>query len=71
MTEIETILAQYPGVQNAVVIAREDVSGDKHLVAYLVPKQEETIGSEQLLSFLQQKLPEHLLPTFVIVDSCR
>ncbi|MBC1219356.1 amino acid adenylation domain-containing protein [Nostoc sp. UCD121] len=69
LTEIETILDQYPGVQNAVVIAREDVSGDKYLVAYLVPKQDETIGSEQLLSFLQQKLPEHLLPTFVIVDS--
>ena len=70
LTEIETILAQYPGVQNAVVIAREDVPGDKHLIAYLVLKQEETIESGgQLLSFLQQKLPEHLLPSFVIIDS--
>ncbi|MEH2435495.1 MAG: amino acid adenylation domain-containing protein [Nostoc sp.] len=70
LTEIETILGQYPGVQNTVVIAREDVPGDKHLVAYLVPKQGETFGSEQLLSFLQQKLSEHLLPSaFVIVDS--
>jgi amino acid adenylation domain-containing protein len=70
LTEIETILGQYPGVQETVVIVKEDVPGDKHLVAYLSPKQGETFGSEQLLSFLQQKLPEHLLPSaFVIVDS--
>ncbi|MCC5611189.1 amino acid adenylation domain-containing protein [Nostoc sp. CHAB 5834] len=69
LAEIETILGQYPGVQKTVVIAKKDVPGDKCLVAYLVPKQGETIGSEQLLSFLQQKLLEHLLPTFVIVDS--
>ncbi|MEH2109901.1 non-ribosomal peptide synthetase [Nostoc sp.] len=70
LTEIETILGQFPGVQKTVVIAREDVPADKHLVAYLVPKQGETFGSEQLLSFLQQKLPEHLLPSaFVMVDS--
>ncbi|MDZ7969598.1 MAG: amino acid adenylation domain-containing protein [Nostoc sp. DedSLP03] len=70
LAEIETILGQYPGVQKTVVIAKEDVLGDKILVAYVVPKQGETFGSEQLLSFLQQKFPEHLLPsTFFIVDS--
>ncbi|MDZ7959045.1 MAG: amino acid adenylation domain-containing protein [Aulosira sp. DedQUE10] len=70
LTEIETILAQYPGVENTVVIIREEEFGDQGIVAYLIPKQGESFGSEQLLSFLQQKLPEHLLPfTFVIVDS--
>ncbi|MEH1918687.1 amino acid adenylation domain-containing protein [Nostoc sp.] len=70
LAEIETILGQYPGVQKTVVIAKEDVLGDKTLVAYVVPKQGETFGSEQLLSFLQQKLPEYLLPSaFFIVDS--
>ncbi|MHC5858902.1 non-ribosomal peptide synthetase [Nostoc sp.] len=70
LAEIETILGQYPGVQKTVVIAKEDVPGDKRLIAYVVPKEGETFGSEQLLNFLQQKLPEHLLPSaFVIVDS--
>ncbi|MEH2407393.1 amino acid adenylation domain-containing protein [Nostoc sp.] len=70
LAEIETILGQYPGVQKTVVITKEDVLGDKSLVAYLVPKQGETFGSEQLRSFIQQKLPEHLLPSaFIIVDS--
>ncbi|MFW9260821.1 amino acid adenylation domain-containing protein [Nostoc sp. CALU 546] len=70
LTEIETILGQFPGVQKTVVIVKEDIPGDKRLIAYVVPKEGETFGSEQLLSFLQQKLPEHLLPSaFVIAGS--
>lgn len=36
--EIESLLVQTPGVQEAVVLARED-SGHKRLIAYLVPKK--------------------------------
>lgn len=36
LSEIETVLSHHPSVQKAVVIVKENVSGDKYLVAYLV-----------------------------------
>ena len=38
--EVEASLSQHPGVQDNVVVSREDKSGEKHLVAYIVPRQQ-------------------------------
>ncbi|BAT56838.1 amino acid adenylation domain-containing protein (plasmid) [Nostoc sp. NIES-3756] len=60
--EIETLLCQHPTVKDAVVTVREDVAGDQRLVAYLVV-QPESLSVEDLRSFLQQKLPDYMIPS--------
>ncbi|MEO1147998.1 MAG: amino acid adenylation domain-containing protein [Cyanobacteria bacterium J06638_22] len=69
LEEIEAALAQHPLVSETVVIAREDVPGDKRLVAYVVLFQQTSTVNE-LRQFLQQRLPDYMLPTtFVQLDA--
>jgi len=68
--EIEAAIAQYPGVRETAVIAREDVSGHKYLVAYIVPNHEAAIASSDLRGFLKEKLPDYMIPgAFVMLDA--
>ncbi|MBD1865229.1 MULTISPECIES: non-ribosomal peptide synthetase [Trichocoleus] len=69
--ELEALLGQHPQVETAVVIAREDVLGDKQLVAYVVPKAGSSEQSTlQLRSFMQEQLPIYMVPTaFVRLES--
>ncbi|MEH2221574.1 non-ribosomal peptide synthase/polyketide synthase [Nostoc sp.] len=81
--EIETVLSQYPHVQASCVIAREDVPGNKSLVAYIVSQKEQTFterlalsaveGSRSTLTvsdlrcFLKEKLPEYMVPSAIVI----
>jgi acyl-CoA synthetase (AMP-forming)/AMP-acid ligase II/acyl carrier protein len=76
--EIEAAIRQCPGVQEAVVIARQEILGasslsiesDRRLMAYVVPKQGLAPSAHELRSYLTQKLPEYMLPSvFVFLDS--
>lgn len=67
--EVESMAAQYPGVRQAVVTVREDVPGDKRLVAYIVPHREVSLAIHELRHFLQQKLPSYMVPSgFVALE---
>jgi acyl carrier protein len=48
-----------------VVTAREDAPGDKRLVAYVVinPNPNTAVKSSELTRFLQQKLPDYMIPS--------
>ena len=68
--EIETAIAQYPVVQEAVVIAHEDNLKQKRLIAYLIPNQHHTFVASELQRFLQAKLPSYMIPAnFVCLES--
>ncbi|MBE9170521.1 amino acid adenylation domain-containing protein [Pleurocapsales cyanobacterium LEGE 06147] len=61
--EIEAVLRQHRAVRETVVIAREDQSGNKRLVAYVVPVKRSTLTTNELREFLQEKLPEYMVPS--------
>ena len=67
--EIEARLALHTGIQESLVIAREETSGEKRLVAYLVPRQDCQVDVGALRRELQAALPDYMIPTaFVTLD---
>ncbi len=67
LLEVETYLEQYPSVQQGIVLARDDLPGEKRLVAYIIPKHPQRFELSALRSFLQTKLPEYMIPSAVVV----
>jgi amino acid adenylation domain-containing protein len=65
--EIEAQLREHPAVREAVVVAREDVPGDRRLVAYWVGEPSE---AEALRAHLAERLPDYMLPAaYVRLDA--
>jgi len=69
LQEIEAVLAQHSQVREAVVISREDIPGDKRLVAYLTTNEAKNTIND-LRSFIKTKLPEYMIPgAFVLLEA--
>ncbi|MEH2081256.1 MAG: amino acid adenylation domain-containing protein [Nostoc sp.] len=68
--EISATLQQYNKVREAAVVAREDEHGELYLVAYVSPDSEQVLTSTELRGFLQNKLPQYMVPSsFVILPT--
>ena len=65
--EIEAALAKHPQVSEAAVVAREDVPGNKLLVAYLVPVRSSRPMPIELRHYLQQHLPDYMVPSIFVL----
>ncbi|HKV42833.1 MAG TPA: amino acid adenylation domain-containing protein [Blastocatellia bacterium] len=67
--EIEGVLRQYPGIQEALVVAGEDERGEKRLVAYLVGAEVKGLSAAAVRQFLKEKLPAYMAPsTYVMME---
>jgi amino acid adenylation domain-containing protein len=66
--EIEAALAAHPSIRDVVVIAREDVPGEKRLVAYVTGKAGSP-DANVLREHITGGLPEYMIPSaFVVLD---
>jgi amino acid adenylation domain-containing protein len=64
--EIEAALRSHPEVRDAVVLAREDGSGNQHLVAYVAGEA----TPKALRAHLGSRLPEYMVPAaYVTLDA--
>jgi amino acid adenylation domain-containing protein len=64
--EIEATLEAQPGVERAVVVAREDHQGDKILAAFFVAQSGNSINPDSLRGALEAALPNYMVPTHFI-----
>ncbi|MFL6336447.1 MAG: amino acid adenylation domain-containing protein, partial [Pyrinomonadaceae bacterium] len=60
--EIEAALGEHPGLRESAVVLREDASGEKRLVAYVVAAGGPVTGDE-LRTYLGGRLPGYMIPS--------
>ncbi|MEG4504363.1 amino acid adenylation domain-containing protein [Microcoleus sp. F6_B4] len=67
--EIEALLVQHPAVKETAAVVGDDLSGNKRLVAYVVPNYNQTLNPGEIRNFLKQQLPNYMIPSaFVAID---
>jgi hypothetical protein len=67
--EVEAAIRLHPAARDAVVVAREDESRQRRLVAYVV-LMDEHVQATDLRSFLKKSLPPYMIPaTFVFLEA--
>ncbi|NBD14048.1 non-ribosomal peptide synthase/polyketide synthase, partial [Corallococcus silvisoli] len=70
LEEVEAVLGAQPGVQAAAVAVREEASGVRRLVGYVVPAEGVSPDETALREGLRRRLPEHMVPSaFVVLDA--
>ena len=68
--EISAVLNKHPSVKTSAVMAREDSTDEKRLVAYVVPATSLTPDEQSLREILRKTLPDYMEPAaFVWMDA--
>ncbi|MDF3299068.1 non-ribosomal peptide synthetase [Streptomyces tropicalis] len=65
-SEVEAVLAEQPGVAQAVVVVHEDHQGERRLVGYVTPVPGTAPDPDRLRAALARLLPEYMVPAAVV-----
>ena len=69
VSEVEAALKQHNAIQSVAVTGRNDHTGNRKLVAYVVPRSQQKPTVAAIRLFLWNKLPEYMIPSeFVFLD---
>jgi acyl-CoA synthetase (AMP-forming)/AMP-acid ligase II/acyl carrier protein len=63
LEEIEAVLDGHSAVASAVATVREDLPGDRRIVAYFVPAANQAVEIDELRRLLKTKLPPFMIPS--------
>ncbi|MEV8516964.1 amino acid adenylation domain-containing protein [Dactylosporangium sp. NPDC051484] len=66
LEEIEAGLIRHPQVREAAVVVRDDVDGDRRLVAYLVASGTTAPTASQLRTYLGDIVPSYMVPAHYV-----
>jgi amino acid adenylation domain-containing protein/non-ribosomal peptide synthase protein (TIGR01720 family) len=72
LAEIEAVLSQHPAVRESAVLVWLGANARKRLVACVVPdapEQTSSLSSSELRQFLQERLPEYMVPSAFVLRS--
>lgn len=65
--EIEAVVSQYPGVSQAIVVARKDILGNKRLAGYVVSIDKTApVDFKNLRNHLRHSLPAYMVPDLLV-----
>jgi amino acid adenylation domain-containing protein/non-ribosomal peptide synthase protein (TIGR01720 family) len=63
--EIESVLSRHGSIESAIVLAREDVPGDKRLVGYVVRQRDARVTADEVRDYVRARLPEYMVPSAI------
>jgi amino acid adenylation domain-containing protein len=64
--EVESFLTAHPDIETAVVVAHQPASGERRLVAYILPKDGVALTPSQLRAYAAERMPAYMVPSLFI-----
>ncbi|MCY4778548.1 amino acid adenylation domain-containing protein [Sphingobacterium sp. UT-1RO-CII-1] len=66
LSEIENTLTQYPGIEQATVISRENKAGNQYLIGFIVSTNLMSMDLNSIRQRLKKHLPSYMIPAQLI-----